>query len=129
MERGDIDRCVMIALKKDGPARRRGRQQTDATFDLPGAYFSSKMLMMHVKPVVITGIQNEIAYTSEARAAIYGSAHVTNQAADTCDTASSGFKRRKTDAVKNEACTESSVTEKGDNRPICTKGDLPMISV
>ncbi|GKB33701.1 hypothetical protein Tco_0873102 [Tanacetum coccineum] len=99
MVRGDVDRCVTIALKKwkdgrereslasatstvapmDGPARRRGRKQTDATFDLPGAYFSSKTLDDACKGMF--GIQNEMADTSEARAAIYGSAHVTNQEA------------------------------------------------
>ncbi|GJV40520.1 F-box protein-like protein [Tanacetum coccineum] len=71
---GQITRFA--AMADDGPARRRGRQQTDATFDLPGAYFSSKTLDDACK-----GIQNEIADTSEARAAIYGSAHVTNQEA------------------------------------------------
>nr|GEZ81972.1 hypothetical protein [Tanacetum cinerariifolium] len=56
----------------DGPARRCGRQQTDATFNFPEAYFSSKMLDDACKD------------TSEACAAIYGSAHVTNQ--DTLET-------------------------------------------
>nr|GEW08323.1 ATP-dependent Lon protease [Tanacetum cinerariifolium] len=49
----------------DGPARRCVRQQTDATFDLPEAFRLKRL----------TGIQNEIADTSETRAAIYGSAH------------------------------------------------------
>nr|GEU79957.1 hypothetical protein [Tanacetum cinerariifolium] len=43
------------------------------------------------------------------------------EAYDTCDSVSSGFKRRKIDAVKKEACTESLVTEKGENRAICTE--------
>nr|GEX94306.1 hypothetical protein [Tanacetum cinerariifolium] len=55
---------------------RRGRQQTDATFDLSEPYFSSKTLDDACK-----GIQNEIADTSEACAAINGSAHITNQGA------------------------------------------------
>nr|GEU38193.1 hypothetical protein [Tanacetum cinerariifolium] len=59
---------------KDDPTRRCGRQQTDATFDLSEPYFSSKTLDDACK-----GIQNEIADTSEACAAIYGSAHITNQ--------------------------------------------------
>ncbi|GJV98362.1 hypothetical protein Tco_1553614 [Tanacetum coccineum] len=59
----------------DGTARRRGRQQTDATFDLPEAYISSKMLDDACK-----GVQKEIADTSETRAAVNGSTHVTSQA-------------------------------------------------
>nr|GEZ66281.1 hypothetical protein [Tanacetum cinerariifolium] len=78
-----------------------GRQQTDATFDLPKAYFSSKTLDDACK-----GIQNEITDTSEARAAIYGSAHVTNQGiqnkiADTLETRAAIYGQR-TLLIKNK---------------------------
>nr|GEV77014.1 ATP-citrate synthase beta chain protein 1-like [Tanacetum cinerariifolium] len=47
------------------------------------------------------------------------------EAYDTCDSVSSGLKRRKIDAVKKEACIEFSVTEKKENRAICTEGEEP----
>nr|GEU71666.1 delta(12)-fatty-acid desaturase FAD2-like [Tanacetum cinerariifolium] len=66
--------------------RLKMKMKTDDTFDLPEAYFSSKTLNDACK-----GIHKEIADTSESRAAIYGSTHLTNQGiqneiADTSET-------------------------------------------
>ncbi|GJS28410.1 hypothetical protein Tco_0489030 [Tanacetum coccineum] len=72
---GQITRFA--AMADDGPAiRRRWRHRYPGmlTFDLCSEHiFSSKTLDTDAC------IQNEIADTSEARAAIYGSAHVRNQ--------------------------------------------------